>query len=107
MFSHWVGYFSMFIGALWVCFPQLLRGWLVGKTTRTVFWLVLGTIFFPLAHYLGKLGLAGFAALLIGFWLLLKLTGKAMQKALEKVPPYAFRAVGVLNILSGILLIRR
>lgn len=101
MFSKLVGYFSIFMGVLWLVWPGLLRGWLAGKTTRHIFWLLLGAFFFPLFRGAGKFGLEGFLAVIIGFWLLMKFAGAAIQAAAARIPALAFRAAGLLNIVSG------
>ena len=85
----------------------MLRGWLHWKAGGKLFWLAMGAIFLPLFHLGAKSGLAGIIGLLVVVFLARQMISAFLREALAKVPVDAFRVVGLLSLLSGIVLIYR
>ena len=107
MLSKIIGCFAVFLGVLWVVWPQILRGWVVGKVSWALFWLIAFSIFYPAASWIGRWGMNGWAAFVLAFVVLGSLLKTVINKSAEKIPLACFRIAGALNIVSGLFLIFR
>ena len=105
MFTKLIGYLSIFWGNLWIVKPDFLKSKLISKTGWYLFWLAAGVLFFPLAHFGKKAGVAGIVLILAGFWLASKITKTTLRKVFDRIPLAAFRAGGLLSVASGIALV--
>ncbi len=101
-----IGVFSIFWGLLWFVRPEFLRGRLLVKAHRYLFWTVLITLVYPLVHFYGKaFGMGMTAAVVIGFWVVMGRLKNKMSEAFQVVPLIAFRAAGAVNIGAGCALL--
>ena len=101
-----VGYFSIFLGLLWLIWPQLLRNWAAGKLSWILLCAVLFPFFFPLGHWAGtQWGLKGWLGVILVFAVLGAVVRSLIGKASQKLPLALFRAAGALNALSGAWLV--
>ena len=96
------GYFAIFLGLLWIVWPQLLRGWAAGKASWVLFIALIFPFFFPAIHWAGQWGMRGqlgaCGAFLAFYWLL----QKGLNRASQVIPLLIFRVAGLLNILFGV-----
>jgi len=95
------GYLSIAFGILWLLKPDLLRWWLLVKSTGILFWLAMGTFFLPLFHFGSKLGFGVILLIVVVLWLGRKALREFLKQALEKVPSAAYQVIGLLSIASG------
>ena len=100
-----IGWVSVLLGVLWLVWPKLLRGWLVGKTSWTLYWMLVFYFFFPVAAYMEQWGLKGWVALGIGLIVFGGLLRELIGKVAERLPLVSFRVMGALNVASGLYLV--
>ena len=106
MFSQFVGYCSIFLGVLWLIWPQILRGWFVGKASRVIFWALLLPVVYPAGVWAGhQWGLGGWAAFVVALVVTGTLLRVGIGRAAGKIPAVYFQMAGVLNIASGLSLL--
>ncbi len=106
MFVRLAGYLSIVLGVLWVFKPEWLRNWFLRKTWWCLFWIVISVLGYPLVYAGKRAGMTGVVLILFLFLLGMKIMGSALRGAFEKFPLVSFRAVGLVNILIGIALVR-
>jgi len=99
------GVLSIALGILWVLKPEWLRARMLGKTNRWIFWLAVCFVFFPIIHLGGKMGLGGVVVVFVLFWIGMKRVRQGVRDAGSKLPLVAFRAVGLIQILAGVVLL--
>jgi hypothetical protein len=100
-----IGYVSIFLGLLWVIWPQLLRGWAVSRASWALFWLLLSLFFSPLAAWAKQWDMNGWICAVITFLIVGSVLRNLIGKAAQKIPLLYFRLAGLLSILSGLYLI--
>lgn len=105
MFTIFFGCLAVVLGVLWALWPQILRGWAVGKISWTIFWPLFFLFFSPAVSWAGRWGIKGQVLACAGFYVMGSFLRAAISRGAEKIPLICFRAVGILNILSGLGLI--
>lgn len=105
MFAKILGYLAVLFGILWVIWPILLRNYFARKTNWTLFWVALALLFYPMVHLGKQWGVVGIICVFIAFWIVMKMAHERIRHYFTYLPLIAFRVVGVLNIVSGCLLI--
>ena len=66
-----VGCFAIFLGAIWVIWPKVLRGWMAGKASGILFYALFFPFFFPAMHWAGQWGMRGWVGAFIAFWVII------------------------------------
>ena len=101
-----VGYFAIFFGALWILWPQMLRGWLAGKASWMLLCLFLFPFFFPAGHWAGeRWAIKGWLGVILIFSVLGAIVRSLIGKASQGIPLSVFRIAGALNLFSGLWLV--
>lgn len=95
------------IGILWTLKPQILRNAMTRKTGWQVFLLAAWFFLMPLLH-LGyrSMGFLGMLLVLIPFAMAVSRIYALIGTAFAKVPIVYFVAIGVANIIGGMLMLR-
>ena len=97
---------AIVLGVIWALNPEFLRNGLTRRTNWKLSWLALGTLFFPLFK-LGRIaGIAGVLLIFILFWAAMTRAHTAVRDIFLKTPLYLYRAVGIINIVGGVLILR-
>lgn len=99
-----IGYFSIFIGLVWIVRPQVLRWWLVGKASWALYWTLVLYLFFPVASLIERWGAKGWICLAIGLVVFGGLLRGFIKKLAERLPLVSFQVIGTLTLLSGIFM---
>lgn len=106
MLAKLVGIFSILWGLLCVVRPEFLRGRLLFKAHRYLFWTLFVTLVYPFVHFYGKeLGWRGVLAVIGAFAVAMGMLRKKMGEAFQFVPLTAFRAAGAVNVGAGCALL--
>ena len=100
-----IGWFSIFIGLLWLVWPKLLRGWLVSKASWTLYWALVFYLFFPAAAFMEQWGAKGWIVLGIALIVFGGLLRGLIGRAAERLPLVSFRVIGAMNVASGAYLV--
>jgi len=104
-YSTIIGYCVIFLGALCVLWPQLLRRWAVGRISWLVFWAVAGALFYPSGSWAGsQWGVKGWLAAGVAFLFAGSLLHTFLAKAAERIPLVYFRILAVASIAAGLYL---
>lgn len=93
---------TVLVGALWLLWPGLLRGWLVGKTSWAIYWALAGLYGYPAASWAAARW--GFRAWVWSGIVLVILGGvlrMTLDRVAQKIPEPAYRLIGALTLLQG------
>lgn len=106
MIQDILAWFVILIGIWWSVRPAVLRGAMARKTNWQVFLFSAWLILLPLLSMGRKLGLAGTVLIVVLFWIVLSRLNDGIRSAFGKVPLVYFQAIGVANIIGGVLMLR-
>ena len=94
----------MFLGLLWLVWPQVLRGWAVRKASWALFGLLLFPTFFPAVKWAKQYGV-DWGSVLLGFLVTCAALQAVMNYLAKQIPLIAFRAAGAASLFSGVWLV--
>ena len=106
MFTRLLAYPAILLGIWWALKPEALKNGLVWRTHWNLTWLALVSLFFPLFNFGMAAGVAVALLIFILFWTVMSRAGAAIREIFAKVPLVYFQAVGVLNIIGGVYILR-
>ena len=101
-----LAWLAILLGVVWAVRPDMLRNGLTRRTNWKLSWLALGTLFFPLVRIGRGAGIAGILVIFILFWMEMTRAHKTVREVFLKAPLYCYQALGILNIVGGILILR-
>lgn len=93
-------------GVLWAVKPTLLRGAMTRKTSWQMFLLAAAMLFLPLLHLGSRFGLLATLLFIVLFFMALAKLHAAVGETFSKVPLVYFQAIGIINIVGGVCMLR-
>ncbi len=101
-----LAWITILVGIYWAVRPQSLKRMMARKANWMAFCLAAGLLLLPLLQLGRSSGLLGLIVMLIIFGMMLSSVFAVSGKFFGGVPLRWFQAIGIINIIGGVLLLR-